>query len=71
MTNLATLIGVSNLEKLIEDNRNTYVVIRNDDGLLELSKNTAAVNYSLVVGIGNFQSCASLKYYLELQMLAS
>lgn len=71
MENLATLIGTKNLQTLIADDNNTYVVIENDNGVLEYIKNTNDVNFGKVIGIGTFNDCASLVRFLNLTKLAT
>lgn len=67
MINLATLIGVKNLETLISKDENTYFVI--EDTTLKVVKNNQGVDYSKVVGVGTFQSCNCLLNYLQLTKL--
>jgi hypothetical protein len=69
MTNLATLIGVTNLQTLVSDLRNTHVVIKDGEGFNAV-KNTNEVDVSFVIGIGSYHQCNSLAKYLSLQALA-
>lgn len=70
MTNLATLIGAKNLELLIADDTNTYVVL-DDNGVYKYAKNSNEINFGEVVGIGSFKNCYALANYLNIGKLAS
>jgi len=62
--NLATLIGVKNLEALIQDDRNTHVVVEDKEGIRVLENTPRYIDYSFVIGIGSQSSCNRLANYL-------
>lgn len=64
LSNLATLIGVKNLQNIISDDANTHVVILND-GELSVKENDINVNFANVVGLGNLSKCNSLVEFLN------
>lgn len=66
MTNLATLIGIRNFQILLNDDKNTYVVL-SVKGEFKCIVNERDINYSDVVGVGNYKDCMSLAKYLNTQ----
>lgn len=69
MTNLATLIGVKNLETLLSKKENTFLVLTTFSQFT-VKQNKNDTDMSKVVGIGSFNDCNRLANYLNLQKLA-
>jgi len=65
ITNLATLIGVKNLLLLVNDKRNTHVLISSDTNTFTCVANDYKVDYSKVIGIGSESKCINLINHLR------
>lgn len=70
MNNLATMIGVPNLELLMAQPQNTFVVL-SQNGSYFTANCSSHIDHSTVVGIGTFANCQSLANYLNIQLVAN
>lgn len=64
MTNLATLIGIKNLQNLLNDKTNTHCVVETFLGL-QLQKLNDNTDVSKIIYIGTIEACNLFIYYIN------